>query len=99
MLVPFGPEGISYSDGTIARDDPISVYVTGTNTRAQLWKNLAGTQNETNPVFTDAQGNLRFFAVAGVYDLAADLDPTGFRVAITLIDESTAGGAMEWDQT
>lgn len=95
MLVPFGPEGVVYSDGTIARARPINVYVSGTNTLASLWRDLAGLQVETNPVYTDAQGNLRFFANAGAYDLEAQ----GFRVTITLIDESSVGGAMEWNQT
>lgn len=94
MQTEFGPEAIIFSDGTLARDKPVKVYVTGTNTLAPLFTDISGNVSLSNPVSTDAQGNLRFFTGAGTYDL----ELTGFRVTVTLEDPSGAGTGFAYTQ-
>lgn len=88
MQSEFGPDVILYSDGTLARNVPIKVYVSGTNTFASLYSDIAGTIALSNPVSTDAQGNLKFFTGPGTYDLELN----GFRVTVTLADFASSGG-------
>jgi hypothetical protein len=91
----FGPEAILFSDGTIARSKTVKVYVTGTSTLAALYADIGGTIPLPNPVTTDSQGNLRFFAGPGTYDLELN----NFRVTVTLADAAGAGAGFDYTQS
>jgi hypothetical protein len=84
----FGPDTVLYDDGTLVRDKGVSVFVTGTNTLAQLYTSILGTTTAANPVLTDAYGNLTFYVDPGVYELELN----GYRVPVVIEDSSASGG-------
>jgi len=62
------------ANGEIMRALPVLVYISGTLTPAELWRDDAGTIRADNPVITDlATGNLTFVAEEGLYDLLVDV--------------------------
>jgi hypothetical protein len=65
----FGPEAVIYDDGTLARSVPVDIYVSTTLTHATIYEDSAGAVIGSNPVLTDALGNLQFFTEPGTYDI------------------------------
>jgi hypothetical protein len=60
-----------YASGQIASKQPISVYLRGTATLAQLWQDDDETIPLVNPPKTDAAGNVWFYVSPGEYDYEA----------------------------
>lgn len=68
MITAYGPQGLTYPDGTPAANDPVTV-TTLSGELATLFEDPAGTIPLANPVNTDDYGNLLFFAEDGWYQL------------------------------
>ncbi len=56
--------------GNAGSGKPVTVYLTGTNTKAFLFDE--NNQPVSNPTFSDSEGNYGFFIDAGTYDLVID---------------------------
>lgn len=69
MAVKFGPELVTYPNGTPIVSAPIYVRKRGSLELAQLWSDALETSFAENPVMTDLAGNLVFFVDPGYYDL------------------------------
>lgn len=91
----FGPDVVLYDDGTLVREQAIPVYVAGTNGLAQLYADILGAATTSNPVPTDAYGNLSFYVDPGEYELELN----GYRVRVTVESSAGAGSGVQIDQT
>lgn len=65
----YGPEVQLAADGTILASRQIQVDIVGTSTPATLYVDALRTTTAANPVTTDANGNLSFFAEPGRVDI------------------------------
>lgn len=65
----YGPEVQLAADGTILASRQIQVDVVGTSTPVTLYTDASRTTTATNPVTTDVNGNLSFFAEPGRVDI------------------------------
>lgn len=77
----FGPERLQYSSGGDAAYTKVFVFLPGTSTVAQLYGDVNGLTTGANPVWTDQNGELTFFAEVGDYDIVANGSTT--RVTVT----------------
>lgn len=68
-IASFGPEAVIYDDGTLARNVALMVVSVGTSTPIPLYSNINGSVALANPVSTDGDGNLFFYAEQGQYEL------------------------------
>ena len=66
----FGAEAIISVLGVPVTSSPVTVYNHGTLTAATLYTDQTKGAAATNPINTDGLGNLTFYAVPGLYDLA-----------------------------
>lgn len=90
MIGYYGPEPILSLKGQPQIMVPVSIYVPDTSTLATtIYTSRAGTTQAQNPVLTDSQGNISFYAEVGEYDLALK---SGYRVRI--IVEEIPGGTL-----
>ena len=89
----YGAEQIIDTSGTPQPSTAVTVYETGTNTLATLYTDATKATAASNPVDTDADGNLTFFADPGQYDLGVAGFGTRATVAVTL-DPSELGAYM-----
>ncbi|MFC4328351.1 hypothetical protein ACFPC0_10985 [Streptomyces andamanensis] len=69
-----------FPTGELARNIPATVFPDKSNTPAALYADQAGTQPLPNPVPTDNNGHLRFWAEAGMYWISIDTE--SFRVGV-----------------
>ncbi|MFF9265837.1 hypothetical protein [Streptomyces longwoodensis] len=69
-----------FPSGEPARNTPARIFPEHSNTFAQLYADEAGTQPLPNPLTTDNDGRLRFWAEAGFYWIS--IDQESIRVAI-----------------
>jgi hypothetical protein len=69
----YGAETILDSQGTPVPNTPVTVYNHGTTTPASLYTDQTRGTAATNPVDTDANGKLLFFANPGLYDLVVEV--------------------------
>jgi hypothetical protein len=83
----FGPERLEYTTGGAIASQPIFVRLRGSLALAELFSDASEEAGAENPVLTDPDGNLVFFAAAGYYDLVFG----GYEVPI--IVGTPAGGA------
>lgn len=66
----YGPEAVLDATGALVPSTPVTVYDgTGTSTAATLYTDETATTTASNPVNTDAYGNLTFFATPGQYTI------------------------------
>lgn len=90
----------SYSDVVIdatGRPSPaaITVYLTGTTTKATIYSNNTGTVL-ANPMTTDGFGRFEFYAANGHYDLAVVTGAGAYQVSdVLLFDGSLAGAEVD----
>ena len=68
-IASFGPEAVVYDDGTLARNAELSVVIVGTDTLIPLYASADGSIALPNPVSTDGDGNLFFYADDGEYEI------------------------------
>lgn len=66
----FGAEAILSGAGQPIPNTPVTVYISGTTTVANLYSDETRATAAPNPVSTDSYGNLTFYAAPGLYDLA-----------------------------
>lgn len=69
MASQFGPERLEYSTGGPIANQLISVRLRGSLELAELFSDASEMAGAVNPVMTDGDGQLVFFAAAGYYDL------------------------------
>lgn len=69
MPSQFGPERLEYTTGGPIANQPIFVRLRGSLALAELFSDASGVASADNPVETDINGDLVFFADAGYYDL------------------------------
>lgn len=72
----------------------VNVYLTGTTTAATLYTDASSGVAASNPVTSDANGDLVFFAIDGTYDLVWTDGTVTNKVTITIRSGGT--GAMTW---
>lgn len=83
-----------------ARGEPIlgaavTVYLTGTNTKATLYADAAGAQTKANPTTTDEDGMFSFYVADGRYDIQIAGNGFATRVVSDVsISESGSGGGF-----
>jgi hypothetical protein len=65
----FGPETLEYTTGGPIANQLVSVRLRGSLQLAELFSDETEVAGAANPVMTDADGVLVFFAAAGYYDL------------------------------
>lgn len=65
----YGAQPITDRFGVPLPDLTVTIYLTGTTTKAALFTDDTGTVSAPNPMTTDASGNLTFFATPGDYDI------------------------------
>jgi hypothetical protein len=88
----------SYSDVVIdatGRPSPaaITVYLTGTTTKATIYSNNTGTVL-ANPMTTDGFGRFEFYAANGRYDLAVVTGAGAYQVSDVLLFDGIVSGAV-----
>jgi hypothetical protein len=55
--------------GAFLPNTPVTVYDTGTNTVASLYKDAGSASAAPNPFNADEFGNVNFYAASGTYDV------------------------------
>lgn len=68
----FGPERLQWATGGTVQFLPVYVFHTGTMQPAILYGEVGADFTAANPVWTDQNGEITFFAEAGTYDLWAN---------------------------
>jgi hypothetical protein len=89
-----------FPSGVLATALPARVFPEGSNGLAPLWADAAGTVALTNPLNTDALGQLTFFATVGRYWV--HLDSESFLIDVGMSEEQadlTTGIASGGDMT
>ena len=61
-------ENFRYPNGQVAAGQSILVYNRGTTVKPSMFTNEAGSTAASNPILTDAVGNLSFYIAPGAYD-------------------------------
>jgi hypothetical protein len=88
----FGPERLQWATGGPVRLVPIYVFVKDTSNLAVAYADPNGLTTIANPVWTDHNGELTFFAELGDYDLWAN----DTKIAtVTIVDSSETVGVSE----
>lgn len=77
----YGPERLQYASGGDAVYTEVFVFLPDSVTKAVLYGDANGLTTGANPVWTDQNGELTFFAEIGDYDLAVNGSLT--RVSVT----------------
>jgi hypothetical protein len=93
----FGPQSIRMASGRLAKNFPVDVFLPGTTTRAPLYSNQNRSAAVSNPVFTDSQGNLEFYANPGVYNLRFGSFTIQAEVEVNPIDDVGSGSEVRFD--
>lgn len=88
MASQFGPERLEYTTGGPIANQAITVRLRGSLQLAELFSDASEIAGAANPVDTDNDGYLVFFAAAGYYDLVYH------QVEVPIIvGDPTGGGA------
>lgn len=88
----YGPERLQYASGGDAAYTEVFVFLPDTTTKTVIYGDVNGLTTGPNPVWTDQNGELTFFADVGDYDLVINTLRT--RVTVTGGD---SGGAVTPD--
>jgi hypothetical protein len=68
----YGPERLQYASGGDAAYTEVFVFLPGSVVKAVLYGDANGLTTGANPVWTDQNGELTFFAEVGDYDIAVN---------------------------
>lgn len=85
----YGPEAFLETDGTPARLVPISVFDADGTTPSAVYTDAARTSTVTQPLLTDATGNLSFYAEPGIHVLAVRGTTLTVQIPVNPIDDVT----------
>lgn len=77
---------LQFPGGNPAANYPVPVRPTGSNQMAPLFTNQTGTVQASNPVLTNAEGQVMFWAAPGCYDVHL----SGEHIRVPLDDSFTA---------
>lgn len=77
----YGPEGLQWAGGGDVTGINVFVFLPGTTTKAVLYLDSAGEFSRANPIRSDEQGRIAFYAEQGAYDLV--INSTRFAINIS----------------
>lgn len=89
----YGPERLQYASGGDAAYTEVLVFLPGTLVKAVLYGDVNGLTTGPNPVWTDQNGELTFFAEVGDYDLSVN----GLTARVTVTGGESGGSVTPAD--